>query len=306
MQKPQRSRLRSTLCIAALFSIGAIATAHAEVDAITAATLNNSLKFVLPIPVTSTTATVSWTFSHTDGAAVFTYNGTAVTLTAAQRTAKSISLTGLTPSTLYTIDLLSSKSGETSAEAKGSFTTLGGTQNQPPVITNQDTVSAKVGTTTKWVAKATDPNADPITFTFTGLPTIPSAWCTVSKDTLILKPIASCKSDTVTVVAADGKGGLDTLNLRIIVSPTTSIIGNGVIQRGFFVAIGTSSIVVPFTGNDAITVGLFSSNGALMTRRVINSTSSNKVCFNWVKPGIYVVQVKSQATMLTRKIIVNR
>lgn len=113
------------------------------VDAVTAATVNKALKFVLPpAQLGTTTATITWTFEHTDGSAVFTYNGKAVTLTTAQRTGQSISLTGLTPGTTYTIDLLCTKLDETSAEATGSFTTLTGSAINPRVMPNPHAAAA--------------------------------------------------------------------------------------------------------------------------------------------------------------------
>jgi hypothetical protein len=116
-------------------------TRDISVDAVTAASLNNQLKFVSPIAVTATTATVVWTFSHTDGSGVLTYASTSadsktITLSAAQRAAKSIDLTGLTPNTTYNIDLLLSKPGETSAEATGKFTTKAGTSAIKPLFAN--------------------------------------------------------------------------------------------------------------------------------------------------------------------------
>jgi hypothetical protein len=124
--------LCAVVCVVTMMSTVAGSLARESVDAITAATTNNQCKFVTPFTVTNSTASIAWSFDHIDGSGVLKYWTTAtdtiaVTLTAAQRASKTISLSGLKPGTTYSINLLLSKSGETSAVATGSFKTTGAT-----------------------------------------------------------------------------------------------------------------------------------------------------------------------------------
>jgi hypothetical protein len=103
-----------------------------SVDAVTAATLNGKLKIVTPVTVTSTTATVVWTFSYTDGTGFLKYwtNATdtvAHTLTATELTSKSVELAGLKPATTYNLFLQREMAGENTARANGSMTTVAST-----------------------------------------------------------------------------------------------------------------------------------------------------------------------------------
>jgi hypothetical protein len=105
----------------------AASSSLAKVDAITAATVNRSCKFSTPT-VTTTTATIKWTESHSNGTATFSYGTdptklTTRAVTASERSAKTIVLNGLTPTTTYSMQYLVSTSGETPYEASGTFVT---------------------------------------------------------------------------------------------------------------------------------------------------------------------------------------
>jgi hypothetical protein len=109
----------------------AVLSAPQSVDAVTAATVNRSCTFSTPV-VTSTTARVKWSGGHSGGTATFSYGTdpsklTTRAVTAAERSAATITLTGLIPKTTYTVQYLVSSSGETPYEASGTLTTLTGT-----------------------------------------------------------------------------------------------------------------------------------------------------------------------------------
>lgn len=371
----------------------AMLTAPVMVDGVTAATTNNTVKFVTPFTLTSTTAVLKWTASHTDGNAVLTYNGASLTLTTAQRTAKTLTLTGLTPSTLYNIKLACTKSGETEADATGSFTTPGNTINQPPVMTSATSVSCTTNMTKTYTVTATDPNNDPITFAAGTLPnwitfssptltlkpvtgststtvtitasdgkggttplnlavtvvvpapvshppvfTCPTAvscttgmthtftvsatdangdpitytpatlpgWVTFASPTLTMKPVAGSANATINLFAADGKGGLDTLNLAVTVrAPATSTLRSGLVsnQKNLVLTIGSLQYAVNVKDEKSIGVALYACNGARVFYRVI-SGSVNQVVLPDLPKGIYLLKAGSNKLVHAQKIIV--
>jgi hypothetical protein len=129
-------------CVTTIALVMTNTTASTElVDAVTAATVNKTCKFTMPYAVTGTTATIVWTEGRTDGTATISWGTdlakmTSRAVTANERSAKTVVLTGLTSSTLYNVRYEAAKSGEVSYAATGTFTTLGGTGVKPiPVKT---------------------------------------------------------------------------------------------------------------------------------------------------------------------------
>jgi len=122
-------RHATTLFAGALVvSVQAHGSVQPTVDAIAAATINTTCAFVLPFSVTATGATVRWTEGHTDGAGVICHGtvdppASCRDVTAAERAATSLALSGLQPATRYYVRYEVSKPGETSYAATGSFTT---------------------------------------------------------------------------------------------------------------------------------------------------------------------------------------
>jgi hypothetical protein len=99
-----------------------------QVDAVAAATINQSCQFITPIPVTAASATVSWFEGHNDGTATFCYGAAnpptiCHTVTASERIAGSVNLSGLSAFTRYNVTYDVAKPGETAYGATGSFTT---------------------------------------------------------------------------------------------------------------------------------------------------------------------------------------
>jgi hypothetical protein len=110
-----------TLCI---FLYGSVV---AEVDGITAATVNNQCRFVLPIETSSTTATIKWTEEHVGGTGDLCYGidspSNCQKVSATERVDKTILLTGLLPSTTYQIRIEFTKPGELPYAAVATLTT---------------------------------------------------------------------------------------------------------------------------------------------------------------------------------------
>jgi hypothetical protein len=97
-----------------------------EVDGITAATENNKCTFILPIETTATSAVIKWTEAHSGGMGVFCYGKSVAdncrNVTAVERIAKTIELTGLESGTTYHVRVEFTKPGEVPYAATGTFT----------------------------------------------------------------------------------------------------------------------------------------------------------------------------------------
>jgi len=178
--------------------------------------------------------------------------------------------------------------------------------NIPPVMTSPTFVNAPIGSITKWVARATDANGDSVTFTFKRLPTTPTAWYSYSRDTLIIIPESISQSCTTTVVASDGKGGIDSMNLRIIVVPAQSVINRNEIGANYTITIGNELFSFPVTADNAITVALFSCNGAKIMSRVVplGLAMTDKISFHNVSRGFYFLRVSSRSFSIVRKVVI--
>jgi len=91
--------------------------------------------------------------------------------------------------------------------------------NLPPEMKNvPDTVEIDESQTFKDTITATDPENDPITYTFQNVP----PWGSASDSILTLNPTANDDSVTITVIASDGKGGADTADIFFEVTHPTS------------------------------------------------------------------------------------
>jgi hypothetical protein len=102
-----------------------------EINGIAAATMNNACKITSLTP-TSSTITVVWDERFNDGTMVMTYGTTNPpttnkAVTASERAANKVVLSNLQASTTYYIQIVASKTGETSYGANGSVTTLSST-----------------------------------------------------------------------------------------------------------------------------------------------------------------------------------
>jgi hypothetical protein len=135
----QRRASSIGLVVCAAAALNTAGATVAVVDAVSAATVNNTCNFVTPIPVTATTATVQWTEGRTEGTATIAgdtinppVNRRAVT--APERAATTVQLSGLKPSTRYYLYYEATKVGEMSYAASGSFATLANAAVLNPVV----------------------------------------------------------------------------------------------------------------------------------------------------------------------------
>jgi hypothetical protein len=197
------------------------------------------------------------------------------------------------------------------SDGKGGFDTLNlkiavPFVNYPPKITSAAIVNAQIGSITKWVAAATDPNGDSVTFSFEGLPTTATAWYSFSYDTLIIIPDPSSQSCTTTVIASDGRGGTDTLRLRINVLPAQSVLSRNNVRSNFTITIGNMPFSFPVNGDKIVTVALFSCNGSKIMNRAVTLGGDNatSMSFPKVSRGIYLLRVTVNGLATARKVII--
>ncbi len=178
--------------------------------------------------------------------------------------------------------------------------------NAPPVITSASSVNAPVGSITKWIAAATDPNGDSILFSFKKLPLTPTAWYSFSLDTLIIIPDPTSVSCTTIVIASDSKGAADTLFLRINVVPGAKVINQIDIQKGNKISIGAMTFPVPPNAGKSLTVSLFTCNGVKVWSRFIRPETANEFSLAGLKSGMYLLTIRTQTSNSAYKIIVGK
>lgn len=99
--------------------------------------------------------------------------------------------------------------------------TVQGVNSAPRITNTPDSVVIQEGSQTTWTARAEDDDGDAITFTFG----FTEAYIQQSDDsTISIAPQQGDLSTTVQVVADDGNGGTDTLELRVMVETAVGVV----------------------------------------------------------------------------------
>lgn len=124
----------------------AFGTGSSVVDAVSSATINNNCKFVVPLTTTSTTAAIRWTETRTGSTCNFCYGtvsppSTCRAVTAVERNAKTINLSGLLSGKTYYTYIQMTQPGETPYAASASFVTQPASGAYGPVISSKSTLS---------------------------------------------------------------------------------------------------------------------------------------------------------------------
>jgi hypothetical protein len=310
---PTATSKNDTVRVIASDGKGGIDTLNLKIAVLPALTVNVPPVFTNPdtISVPIGKATI-WTALATDA------NGDAVTYrfsgqpswTSVSNAVLTMNPTSASQNTVVRVIASDNKGGLDTLDLKITVFTPPGT-NAPPKITSPDTVSARIGSITKWIAYATDPNGDPVSISFKGLPTTPTAWYSFSQDTLIIIPEQGSPNSTVTVIASDGKGGIDSIRLRITVLPSANAVKrDGLywtnVKKNFTLMISNTPCSVPLAGDGAVAITLFSCNGAKIIERVVNAPDAENVAFRGVKKGVYLLSIKIQGAAFARKIIIDR
>jgi hypothetical protein len=177
--------------------------------------------------------------------------------------------------------------------------------NEPPVISSATAVTCTTGSTSTYTVTATDPDNDQVTFTVSGQPN----WITFASPALTLTPVTGSTNDTVTVIAADGKGGLDTLNLEITIVPSTAVIAGSAKMQKHTLTFGKSPISLPFTIDRLTTVTLYALNGTkVMERPLIAGTGNTLAPISAVGivPGSYMLRISNPVSSSLHSVCITK
>jgi Secretion system C-terminal sorting domain len=124
--------MKKTFIVMSMFVLPSLLFASdLEINGIAAATMNNACK-ITSLTSTSSAITVAWTERYSDGTMVMKYGTTNPpttnhAVTASERSAKKVVISNMLESTTYYVEIVASKTGETSYGANGSVTTLSST-----------------------------------------------------------------------------------------------------------------------------------------------------------------------------------
>ncbi len=253
----------------------------------------------------ATSATIKWKDFWDNGTRLIQWDtstsyGNTIVLSGKTGTA---TLAPLTPNTTYYWRVKRSYKTVNILTPAGSFTTSGAPV-QPPVITSALSVSCTTGTTTTYTATATDPANKPVTFTFGEQ----FDWITSSGATLTLTPTATSQNAIVKIIASNGTAD-DTLNLSVSVFVSTGVLCNRNAGKQIPVSIGKTQFFIPFTDEKAITVSLFSLDGALLMKRTVsiaNTTMDRSIHLGSQMSGTYICKVHTQAGEISKKIVMQK
>jgi len=264
--------------------------------------------FTSPDTVTARIGSTStWTAQATDAngdAIAFTFSGQPAWSTVSNGTL-TMNATSSSKNSAVTVLASDGKGGLDTLSLK--ITVVNPTvTNSPPAITSPNFVNAPIGSITKWIANATDPNSDSVSFSFKKLPLTPTAWYSFSLDTLIIIPDPTSQSCTTMVIATDSKGAADTLHLRINVVPGAKVINPIDVQKGFKMSFGSMTCSLPSNAGKLLTISLFTCNGVKILNRTVSLETAKDFSFAGLKAGMYLLTIRTQSTNNAYKIIVGK
>jgi hypothetical protein len=218
--RPVTESLNTTVVIIASDGKEGLDTLRLAVTVTERPIVNKAPTFTCATSVTCTTGTrKTFTVTATDAdndPITFSGSGLPGWITFASPTLTLRPITGSTNTTAIII----------AADGKGGLDTLrlavtvsdGSTENNAPIITSAASVTCTTGTTKRYTVTATDAESDLVTFTTSTLPD----WITFTSPILTFRPVTGSTSTTTTIIAADGKGGFDTLRLTISIFERTT------------------------------------------------------------------------------------
>jgi hypothetical protein len=292
-----------TFAVAVLYSQSLMAQCN-TVDAVTTASFK-----ITGGQACSTFADLNWTFTRSNGTMTIRW-GTSTSYGSQKSvySAKPVKLTGLTPSTTYYYAVDGSYEGRSYQYTRSSFKTSAGATaaNKAPVITSAASVACTTGTTKTYTVTATDADNDPVTFTASGLPN----WITFASPALTLKPITGSTNASISIIAADGKGGLDTLQLAVTVTASTGISSfRSNAEQTAGIRLGSNSITFPVRNGTPVTMQLFSLNGTSLSEKfTIGAGNATGVTMQLPKlsNGIYMIRATWQGGSAQQKMVIGR
>ena len=251
----------------------------------------------------STYANLDWRFRRSNGTMTIEWGtSTAYGTSKSVYSANPVSIPNLQPNTQYFYHVYGVYEGRTHQYTTSSFTTAANTPvNNPPEITSASAVSCTTGTTVIYSITASDPDNDPVNFSVNGQPD----WITFTSPVLTLKPVNGSNDAVVRIIASDAKGGFDTLNLRVTVTASTSVMADNPGNHLFSFRAGTSRIVFTSTGNHPVIVSLHSLNGSVVMRQTIPAAGIGAYSLPpaGISSGVYLLRLSD--TRHTKMVTLN-
>lgn len=174
--------------------------------------------------IAGTRDTIAWdSYGNIDSVAL-TYktntNGEWIEVTSRPNIYQQSSPTWLVPATLsnnYFMRIRDYKDS-TVQDIVGPFSVVAAGTNLPPIFQSlPDTVMVKKNQQTTLTIRAADPDKDPLTFTYSTLP----SWVTARDSILTFDPVSASTTFTFTVTVSDGKGATASDSARVVVEPST-------------------------------------------------------------------------------------
>jgi len=253
----------------------------------------------------STYANLTWTFTKRNGEMTIEWGPTTTYGTKKSLYPSSpVNLPNLTPNTTYYYHVWGFYENRTYEYTKSTFTTAAGAVvvNKPPKITSTAAVACTTGKTLTLTLTATDADNDPISFTVSGQPN----WVTYVNGVLTLKPLTGSTNGSARVIASDGKGGADTVNIALTVVASTS--ARVVVHKagnGYTVAFGDNRVLIPNSADQAMEVSLFTLSGVkVMQRMVILESENVGISTAGVTSGVYLLRMKNAAFSTLQRVTV--
>ena len=276
-----------TVTTVLLFVHGAFSQCN-SVDAITTASFS-----ITGGEACSTYANLKWSFRRSNGTMTIEWGtSTAYGTSKSVYSANPVNLTNLQPNTQYFYHVFGIYQGRTYQYSTSSFTTAASApSNQAPSITGSPVVACTLGTTTTYTVTATDPENDPVTFSINGQPN----WITFASPVLTLTPVPGSTDATVRIIASDGKGGLDTLNLQVTVTAGTSVMANNSGNHLFSFRAGNSRIAFSSTANRPVTISLHTLNGSVVMRQTVPAAGMEAYSLPaGISSGVYLLRLSDR------------
>ncbi|MBN1758552.1 MAG: hypothetical protein JW863_09555 [Chitinispirillaceae bacterium] len=238
----------------------------------------------------STYANLRWTYRRNNGTMTIEWGtSTSYGTSKSVYAANPINIPNLTPNTEYFYHVYGIWQGRTYEYSKTSFTTAAaGPANRAPEITSTASVACTTGQTHTYTVTATDPDNDEVTFSAGTMPN----WITFANPVLTLKPVTGSNLVTVRIIASDGKGGTDTLNLSVTVTNSTAVMKNAYRNSPTFTLhTGGSHLAFIPSGNSPVTISLHTLKGSTVLQHSVEPGTSSFTLPAGMASGVYLLRL---------------
>jgi hypothetical protein len=133
----------------------------------------------------------------------------------------------------------------------------------PVIISTPDTILVRTSEQALWVARATDSDGDPVSFVFAPL----RNWMIVQGDSVLrVSPADTSTSAVVVVRCSDGRGGVDSLVLRVIVDRLVPVACRAAKPTRFALTIPGVGRLFDVASSELFTIEVISLSGRCIAR----------------------------------------